>query len=272
MALANVEEILARDLKARERFDLADEFYSRATDRFPHVPAIWFRRAHQLSYNTSIEFDGVPHRYAWVRRGIEVLLDGAGQNPDSTDLTWMAARFIARKIGYVDNRSAYRRLFSQDNDLHRQLANFIDLEQARSVDDKIDHYLVAKALFERCIEQHTSSQATSTIPSELFFSSPATTQARYAQSLSETGHWDAAQTAWQEAERMLLDLKSNNIPGQDWDSIRWQDWLTRCQQEQTVEGQRIRKQALAAEADAADVNLEQLQPLPEAMLGPPNEP
>lgn len=257
LALANVEEIFARDAKARERFGLGDEIYQRATNRFPHVPQFWFRRAHQLSYNTSVEFDGDENRYAWVRRGIEVLLDGAEQNPDSTDLTWMAARFIARKIGYVDQRAAYRRLFSQDTALHDRLGKIIDIEATRSVDGRIDNWLVAKALFEHCIERQTQAQATSTIPSELFLSRPAATQARYAQSLSEAGHWDAARTAWQQAERMYVALKSSNIPAQDWDRIGWQDWLFWCQQEQTAEVQRIRKRAHAADAQTAQGNLEQ---------------
>jgi len=269
-AVANMEEELARNLFSRERFDLGDEMYQRVTNRFPHVPQAWFRRAHQLAYNMSVEFDGYENRYAWVRRGIDVLLDGAEQNPDTTDLIWMTARFIGRKIGDSDERAAYRQLFSQDERLHKRLAKIIDVERARSPDKKVDNWLVAKMLFEHCVDRHAKSRASSTIPPVLFFSRPAATQARYAQALSESGHWNEALQAWKEAEQLHNELGERTILVGTSDRIRLDDlesrlaefgpndtsvkqlqaarrriqydyWLMRCQLEQTAKVQLARK-------------------------------
>jgi tetratricopeptide (TPR) repeat protein len=223
VAVANMEEELARGLFSRERFDLSDEMYQRVTNRFPHVPQAWFRRAHQLAYNMSFEFDGYENRYAWVRRGIDVLLDGAEQNPDTTDLTWMTARFIGRKIGDSDERTAYRQLFSQDEHLHKRISKIIDVEKACSPDKKVDNWLVAKLLFEHCVDRHANSRASSTIPPLLFFSRPAATQARYAHALSESGHWDEAQRAWKEAEQLHNELGEETISVGTSERIRLND-------------------------------------------------
>ncbi len=85
VALANLEEAFARDLHERDRYDLSLEMYRSATDRFPHVPQVWFRRAHQMAYNTSVQFTTLEDRYAWVRQGVLILLDGMDQNPDQIE-------------------------------------------------------------------------------------------------------------------------------------------------------------------------------------------
>lgn len=211
IALSDIEAVLGRDLFQREKFDLGVEMYRRATSRVPHEARVWFWRAHQLSYNVPAEVDGYKKRYAWVHRGIDVLLDGAEQNTETTDLTWLVASFIGRKIGEADERDTYRRLFSQDDSLHQRLANLIDIEQARSPDQNVDNWLVAKLLFEYCIDRHETSATSSSVPPLLMFSRPASTQARYAHALSEVGHWEESQAAWQEAERLLQELGERTI-------------------------------------------------------------
>jgi tetratricopeptide (TPR) repeat protein len=300
VAVANMEEELARGLFSRERFDLSDEMYQRVTNRFPHVPQAWFRRAHQLAYNMSFDFDGYENRYAWVRRGIDVLLDGAEQNPDPTDLTWMTARFIGRKIGDSDERAAYRQLFSQDERLHKRIAKIIDVEKARSPDKKVDNWLVARLLFEHCVDRHEKSRASSTIPPVLFFSRTAATQARYAHALSESGHWDEARRAWKEAEQLHNELGEETISVGTSERIRLNDlesrlvefgpddasvqqlqaarkriqydyWLMRCKLEQTANvqlawklSQKAAEHARRAEPETAyDLYRQSLQALSE---------
>lgn len=223
IALANMEEILARELFQKERFDLGVEMFQRATNRFPHVPQIWFRRAHHLSFNMSKEFGGYDNRYTWVRDGIDVLLDGAGKNPDTIDFTWMTARFIARKIGWTDDRAMYRPLFSEDKHLLTRIAKLIDLEKTSSPDQKVDSWLVAKALFEHCIIGYEKMGASSSIPPLLLYSRPAATQARYAQNLSELGYWNESQVAWKEAERLHEELGEKTIELENSERVRLSD-------------------------------------------------
>lgn len=269
-AMANMEEALARDLFSRERFDLEDAMYERVTDRFPHVPQAWFRRAHQLSYNTSVEFDGYESRYVWVGRGVDVLLDGMEQNPHSTDLTWMAARFIGWKIGSADERIFYRELFARDERLHERISKLVDLEAARSPDGKVDNWLVAKLLFEQCVDREAKRATPSAIPPLVFFSRPAAAQAGYAQALSEAGQWTQALQAWKQAEQLYKEFGDRTIPMRAAEAIRLNDlearvaqfgrddptakhlqvarnsiqydyWLQRCKLEQTTQLQLARQ-------------------------------
>jgi hypothetical protein len=285
IALANLDEIIARDLYDREKFDLGDDRYRRVTESFPQVPQTWFRRAHQLSYNTSVKFDGDDNRYAWVRRGIEVLLDGSDANPESTDLMWMAARTIGLKIGYSDDSDAYRRLLAQDERLHKRLSGMIDLEQAKSPVVEIDNWLVARLLFEHCLEQHAAGK-TSTIPPLLFYSRPAATQARYAEMLGNAGRDVEAARAWKEAEQMHHELGATEIMLSDSEQVRLGDlpdrlaelgaehpsvkrlqaarqrilydyWLLRCKLEQTEEIRSARSLAWQADQRARESQTQQ---------------
>ncbi len=229
-ALANMEERMARTLLTLEKFDLGDELFERMTYRFPQAFELWFRRAHQLVYNTSFDFDGDETRYSGPRRGINLLLDGAKQNPGTTDLLWMAARFVDRKLGSSYDGVPYRELFSHDERLHKRLAKYIDLEQAKSPNHKIDNWLVAKLLFEHCIEQHEKAGASSTISPLLFFSRPAATQARYAASLADSGHWNESQKAWKEAERLHLELGKRTFFFEDGKRIQLQNFPVKLAQ------------------------------------------
>ncbi len=269
-AWAKMDESHARFLFNFEKFDLSDEVLKRVTDHFPNEPGAWLRRAWHLSYNVTPRFDGYETRYAWVRRGINVLLDGAEQNPGSIDMLWMAARFIGRKIGQSDDYAAFRELFSKDKELHRRLAKYIDLDKSQSPDKEIDNWLVAKLLFEYCIDRRTNDGASSTIPPLLVFSRPAATQASYADSLARNGRFNESRQAWKEAERLHEKLGDRSIEGGARGRIRMKDledkrdklgpndpyvkyveggrkflrydfWLMRCRFEQMDEIQSVRK-------------------------------
>jgi tetratricopeptide (TPR) repeat protein len=274
-AWAKMDESFGRFLFNAEEFDRADEVLQRITVRLPEEPGAWLRRAWQLSYNMIAQFDGYEARYAWIRRGIRVLLDGTEQNLCTTDLLWMAARFISHKVGESDDRAAFRELFSKDEELHKRLAKHIDLDNAKSPNETIDNFLVAKLLFEHCIERHIKDGATSAIPPLVFFSRPAATQAKYAESLGRSGQWDEAQRAWKEAERLHNTLGAETIDAGNGNRIRLNEletrrakfgandpsvkhlkdarklirydfWLMRCRLEQTDEVQSARKRGYEA--------------------------
>ncbi len=41
IAIANIEEMFARDMFSRERFNSGDEMFERVTNQFPLVPQVW---------------------------------------------------------------------------------------------------------------------------------------------------------------------------------------------------------------------------------------
>ena len=211
LVLASLELKRAYELGQQNKFHIGDQVHSRATERLKGEFSAWARRAHQLTYNTSVEFDGFEGRYEWVRRGIEVLLDGAEQNPDSFDLVWMTANFIGLKMGKSDERREYQKLFANDSALHERLARYIDLSQARSIDGQVESWLVAKLLFAHCVEQHVEFGKAIHVEPFVFYSRVARAQAGYAEALNERGKFDRAARQWQTAEQLYDEFGSTPI-------------------------------------------------------------
>lgn len=278
VALANLDEAFARDLFERERYDLSLEMYRSATDRFPHVPQLWLRRAHQMAYNTSVQFTRLEDRYAWVRQGVMILLDGMEQNPDRIEFTWLTGRFIGWKIGTADERVAYRQLFSQDKVLQQRLARFVDLERAKAPDKTINNWLVAKMLCQKCAERLKPGEHPAISPLWIFARLDVV-QARYAESLSESGQWVAARQAWTAAEQSHREMAARTIVLPNSQSVRLDElkrrlaesgqndgtvkllqatrsviafdyWQARCELEQTEKMQSARRLSQQAANDA----------------------
>ena len=207
MALAALEAKRSHELFQREFHYLSDLVHKRITDRFPNSNAAWINRAHQNSYNASMEFDSYKTMYHWVRRGVDVLLDGAEHNAPSTDLIWMAAHVIGFKIGHSDQRQAYQELFSNDEGLHDRLEHYIDLSKAKSEDGRIEAWLVAEQMFQFCIDKHDESNSISSVPKIVFYSRPARMRAGYANSLNERGELEQARREWVKAKQMFEEVK-----------------------------------------------------------------
>lgn len=229
-ALANIQEILAADLFSRERLDLGDEMYERVTDRFPNDSPAWFRRAHQLSFNVSVEFDRNVTRYAWIHAGIDLMLDGVDRNPDSIDLVWMVAQTIARRIGEADDRVAFRQLFAGDKEIQQRLSKIVDPRRDDTHSGTVDSWLVARRMFEYCIEATQETHLPKTIPPLLFYTRPADSQVRYAQALDEEGKTAEAREAWKVAESLYRELGKRPIQITPDATVRLDDWPTRLEE------------------------------------------
>lgn len=269
------EEQQAKRLFELGRFDLAQKRHRRVTDRLPDSTAVWFRRAHQMSYNMSVEYDAYERRYDCVSRGIHILLDDAEARPESYDMVWMAGRFLVHKVGSDDERAQYRKFFSNDKSLHARLSKYIDLDQA-VVEGRIDNDLAAQLLFEYCVERLEADGAESLIPPILVYSSPANARALHAQSLDEVGRNALAAAAWREAEGLYEELGKRAIPWGEPETVtldalpdpfptdpdrlrrdpvlqarKWIDydyWLSRCRLEQTERLRTARRLAREAKA------------------------
>lgn len=271
IALANWAMVRSTNLMDDERFDLVDEAFEYSTDRFPSVPEAWFRRAHHLAYNASAEFEGSEPQYAWVRRGIESLLDGIERNPKNADFHWMAARVIGWKLGEADNRRAFRERFARDEALHKRLARWVDLGQASSPDQPVDSWLVALLLMDRGLEVRGSEYVESSIEPVIFVFQSASVRAGYAAALTEAGHWEGALAAWKQAEKSFRAVGERSIAVSPKERFRLDDfatlraklgprdesvkrldairnfvrypyWLARCQFEQNPRVQDLRRQ------------------------------
>jgi hypothetical protein len=130
-----------------ENYDASKAAVNQITKLQPNFVSVWQFLAWQLSYNVSVEFDDFRHRYHWVKKGINYLVEGNSYNASDPLLLWDTGWFFGHKMGRADEHRQFRRLFRDDTDFHAQLP--IDMNQARGPDDKPDNWKVAHEWFTR---------------------------------------------------------------------------------------------------------------------------
>lgn len=219
--LAALQESQARHLFLTEKYELHAQWFERSASRLTNSQTARFRQAHQLSYNSSVEFDRYVDRYDWVHRGLEVLLRDAEANPDRIDSLWMAARFLIDKIGQADERAHYTPLFAADEQLHEWLRTHITVEESEQ-QEEVEVWLVAHRLAEHC-RRRVAEGAESRIPGVLLHSLPALTLARQAESLDEQGRGVKAAETWKRAQEQWLKLADLAIPWGDPETVTIND-------------------------------------------------
>ena len=185
----------------------------RVLSQFPGSLGLSRILAHQLSYNTSIEYDGYSNRYFWVREGIKLLLDSAQSSKSKTDsvlLLGTAAEFIGFKISISDEYKQFRPIFAKDHELLRQISKYVDLKQCVNAEGTIDSILVSKRLFEYCDQQIQKLELA--VPSNermWVLLKPNALRYRFAQRLDESFDQDSAIEQWQLAKRQLQQFQES---------------------------------------------------------------
>jgi len=109
----------------------------------PNYITVWEFQAHNLSYNVSAEFDNYQHRYQWVKKGIDFLIEGTQYNQRNPRLYWNLGWFIAHKVGRSDETEQFREMFGKDTDFHSTMVDYINMNQSRGPDGRPDNWLVA---------------------------------------------------------------------------------------------------------------------------------
>lgn len=211
LALAAMELIRANELTQFKHFHVGDRVHCRATERLSNEPSAWARRAHQLAYNNSVVFEGYTRRYDWIRRGINVLLDGAEKNPKVLDLILATGTFIGHKIGKSDDQKHFQVLFAGDQVLHERLGAYIDLEKTKSQAGEVECWLVAKLIFEECLRRHEEQGQNYNIEPFEFYARPSRAQAFYAEELDARGEVESASRQWAIASEMYNELGKSPI-------------------------------------------------------------
>ena len=225
-AMASLELRYANFLKGEKRHSLSSRVHRLVTSRLGNNRGAWMRRAHEEAYNKSMEVGGsARNKYQWVRRGIEVLLDGHEAEPESVDLLWLSAKFIALKIGGSDERQQYQELFSKDAELHRRLARYIDIEKAKS-DNRIESWLAARLLFQHCIDQRRKGKQSGIQPFR-FYSGTWRAVTGFARELNTRDEFERSSSYWATAEdelRLFGDQLIGVLDGTEIRLNQFQDW------------------------------------------------
>jgi hypothetical protein len=207
------EEILA---ECQEQ----DRLYKRMVKEKPHDIRAWQLLGWNATYNLSVNSDDIKEQYAYVKQGIEHLVEGLTHNPTNATLYWNIGFFLHDKIGHSDARKAFRRLFRNDKEFHKLLARHVDIKAIAGPDGLPDNFLVAERWFEKTVaivEKHGwPPELPKNFRPLLLISYPAIAQRSYARSLEEDGHFgETAANAWKQALKMWEALEEREFVAED---------------------------------------------------------
>lgn len=117
----NVLWTMANEYKKKEDFDNFAATVNQITTLAPNFISVWEFQAHNETYNVSVEYDAYRMRYAWVKKGIDLLIRGTEFNRKDTRLINYLSWFFGHKIGTADEKKQFRQLFREDYDYHAKL-------------------------------------------------------------------------------------------------------------------------------------------------------
>ncbi|MBM4021323.1 MAG: hypothetical protein FJ284_03625 [Planctomycetes bacterium] len=171
----------------------------------PNFYSVWDFQAHNLSYNTSVEFDDYRDRYAWVIKGIEFLRQGFALNAFEPRLLGRMGWFIGHKIGKSDEKKQFRDLFVADDDFHER-------DDPRRTLPERDNWLVSRSKY-RQAQQLVDAGVPLRTTALIFHSEPMMSAINYARALEEDGIFgSAARRAWEIAGDEMRRFAAREIP------------------------------------------------------------
>ena len=135
--------------KRTENWDAFKATLNQISKLQPNFVSVWQYQSWNISYNVSVEFDNFEHRYHWVKKGVDYLLEGSEYNRNDPMLLWDTGWFFGHKIGRADEYRQFRRLFRDDDDFHAKLPVDFDNPDNQGPDTKPDNWKAAHVFFSR---------------------------------------------------------------------------------------------------------------------------
>ena len=185
---ANQLWLLADEQKTNKQFADLEQTVGAIIKLQPHYVNVWKFQGWNLAYNVSAEFDSIPDRYYWVKRGAKFMKDGIARNTSVPVLQHDRGDFLGKKIGESDEWRMFRRYFMADPDAERYNGG-PDPEVNPDIED---NYIVAKRQYADANETESRPDAiySPKMARTLFRSYPARSQLDYADALQREGRFD----------------------------------------------------------------------------------
>jgi hypothetical protein len=200
---ANILWEKANEYKKKEDWDNLSATLNQITKLQPNFLSVWEFQGHNLAYNVSAEFDDYRHRYLWVKRGIDFLIEGTEYNSREPRLPHNVGWFFGQKMGRADEYVQFRRMFREDKDYHATLSPYVDVDDpaARGRHDQLpDNWLVGRLWYiqaENLVRQGRPLRGKAPL---IFHADRPKALMNYAAAIEEEGHFgEVAQTAWADA-------------------------------------------------------------------------
>ena len=138
---------MAHHYKKTENWDAFKATLNQISKLQPNFVSVWQFQAWNISYNVSVEFDDFRHRYHWVKKGVDYLIEGNEYNRNEPLLLWDTGWFFGHKMGRADEYVQFRRLFHDDDDFHATLPVDFDEPDNQGPDGRPDNWKVAHNYF-----------------------------------------------------------------------------------------------------------------------------
>ncbi len=182
----------------------------------PHFDKVWEFQAHNLAYNVSTEFDDYRQRYEMVREGTEFLTKGVRQNTKAPRLIWYTGWFYGSKLGTSDEKRQFRRLFADDEVLHKSLLEEgipIDGPEALGPYHKPDNWLVGRLWLNSGYDLVEAGVPIRRQTPINFYETGPKWRIRFAEAIEKEGVLnDQAREAWQRAYEDWQVLGNRSVP------------------------------------------------------------
>ncbi len=181
----------------------------------PHFVKVWDYQAHNIAYNTSVEFDNYKHRYDWVKKGIYYLIEGCKFNKSRTELPFQLGDFIGSKMGVADEKVQYRELFRNDVDFHSDVNTLSKLDmtvqEARGPDGKPDNWRAGALWYQRSYDMVAKGSRPAKSPL-MFYCKDPQWQLKHSEAIQSEGYLgEEARSAWKVASNHLSEFGSRQI-------------------------------------------------------------
>jgi hypothetical protein len=244
-----LEKRLADELLADG--EKADRLYKEKVKADPNDVHAWQLLAWNSAYNLAVATRDQKERYAYVRRGIEQLVEGVVHNPKNAALYWEVGWYLHSRVGLGIDRKPFRAQFRADKELHKLLAGHVDWKTIAGPDGLPDNYLVAQRWFEKAIAVVEKHGRPPELPESRFTPAllnayPAICQCAHARAIENDGSFgEVAVKAWKRAQKMWDAVGELEFAGQDGKKSRlkdnetlrkqvnYDDWKRVCEVEQT---------------------------------------
>lgn len=218
----------AHHYKTVEDYDKLAATVKQITNLQPNFISVWEFQAHNLSYNVSVEFDNYQHRYHWVKKGIDFLIEGTESNEREPRLLQKVGWFTGQKIGRADEQTLYRSMFRDDRDFHEELdqhVNLVNNTEIRGPDGKPDNWLVGRLWYQRAEVLVEFEGVTLRRVSPLIFHKDSPMSLiNHAQAIEEEGYFrDYARDSWRNSGLAWQGLGRKPIPTASGFNIRLAD-------------------------------------------------
>lgn len=199
----------------------------------PHYERVWDFNGWNLAWNVSVEWDAVPDRYYWVKRGGKFLIEGVNRNEKSTELRYDLGKIYQQKMGVADEADLFRKYFLNDPDTDEWKGG-PDTEFNRGPDGKYgdgegkDSFLVAHDWYTAAVENEARWQVPllkGTLDRTAFHALPARCLFEYAAALQKAGKFgEVSREAWETALDEWINKfgrEELHSPGPDGELIRY---------------------------------------------------